>query len=104
MEILQWVQQQYEQQCDGDWEHSYGIKIESLDNPGWIIKIDLEDTKLEGYSIDFNLIERSENDWYDIKIENISKQPNGSYVWIIQYKNVTDNNLQKLQETVLLLH
>lgn len=70
MEILQWLQQWYKQQCDGDWEHSCGIKIESLDNPGWQIKINLEDTALEGYNIEYNLFEKSENDWYGFKIEN----------------------------------
>ena len=36
----------YSLQCDGDWEHTYGIKIETLDNPGWSVKIDLTDTAL----------------------------------------------------------
>jgi hypothetical protein len=30
----------YQDQCDGEWEHQYGITIESLDNPGWQVKID----------------------------------------------------------------
>ncbi len=33
--------------CDGDWEHSYGITIDTLDNPGWKVSIDLSDTLLE---------------------------------------------------------
>ena len=35
-------------QCDNDWEHSYGVEIGTLDNPGWTLKIDLRDTPLEG--------------------------------------------------------
>lgn len=31
-------------QANGDWEHSYGIKIETSDNPGWLVKIDIEET------------------------------------------------------------
>lgn len=69
MEILQWIQQWYKQQCDGDWEHSNGIKIESLDNPGWQIKIDLEGTVLEGDEIEYNLVEQDPIDWYGLKIE-----------------------------------
>ena len=42
------IQQWYAAQCDGDWEHGFGVKIESLDNPGWLIKIDLAGTNLEG--------------------------------------------------------
>jgi hypothetical protein len=38
----------YLAQCDGDWEHSNGISIETLDNPGWSVKIDLSDTRLDG--------------------------------------------------------
>lgn len=30
-------------QCDGDWEHGSGVKIETLDNPGWVLRINLED-------------------------------------------------------------
>lgn len=37
----------YLSQCDGDWEHSNGIKISTLDNPGWTVTVDLEDTELE---------------------------------------------------------
>lgn len=27
----------YASQCDDNWEHSYGIRIDTLDNPGWRI-------------------------------------------------------------------
>jgi hypothetical protein len=37
----------YSAQCDGDWEHTYGIKLETLDNPGWTLEIDLSDTELQ---------------------------------------------------------
>jgi hypothetical protein len=32
--------------CDGEWENSNGITIESTDNPGWWVKIDLKGTDL----------------------------------------------------------
>jgi hypothetical protein len=38
----------YKDQCDGTWEHRFGIKLETLDNPGWILKIDLVHTDLQG--------------------------------------------------------
>jgi len=41
--IMSW----YRSQCNGDWEHQYGIKIDTLDNPGWCIEIDLRNTKKE---------------------------------------------------------
>ena len=44
--VLTEFQEWYVSQCDGDWEHGYGISIGTLDNPGWCICIDLEDTDL----------------------------------------------------------
>lgn len=38
----------YVEQCDDDWEHSYGITIDTVDNPGWTLTIDLADTELAG--------------------------------------------------------
>ena len=42
------LQRWYESQCDGDWEHEFGVSIGTLDNPGWMVDIDLEGTSLEG--------------------------------------------------------
>jgi len=50
MNLLQRLQIWYAAQCDGDWEHQHGIRIESLDNPGWWVKIDLQGTTLAGKS------------------------------------------------------
>src|SRR5688572_681800 len=45
--ILSRLQRWYAAQCDGNWEHQYGVKIETLDNRGWLVKIDLTGTALE---------------------------------------------------------
>lgn len=45
---LTWLMQWYLAECNDDWEHSYGVKIDTLDNPGWTIKIDLKETSLWG--------------------------------------------------------
>ena len=47
-EILFRLQGWYASQCNGDWEHDLGIRIESLDNPGWRVQIDLRGTPLDG--------------------------------------------------------
>lgn len=65
-----WLQNWYKSQCNGDREHTYGIKITTLDNPGWKITIDLNETPYEILSIDSGLIERDENDWIHYKTEN----------------------------------
>ena len=68
--VLEAIQHWYAANCDGDWEHSYGVQIETLDNPGWNLTVDLKFTDLEGQQRDWSLLQRSENDWIGIKVEN----------------------------------
>lgn len=70
---LKRIQNWYKLNCNGDWEHNYGIKISNLDNPGWIIKIDLQETALEkiNYKNEYQN-PNNEFDWYLINsAENI---------------------------------
>src|SRR5260370_25075494 len=53
----------YLQRCNGDWEHSWGIKIQTLDNPGWRLKINLNETSAENRVLERTKINRGENDW-----------------------------------------
>ena len=68
--MLDWIANWYISQCDGRWEHFYGIKIDTLDNSGWGVEIDLSDTDL----IDkpFTNIEKdiSDSDWMFCRINN----------------------------------
>ncbi|WP_193213787.1 immunity 53 family protein [Luteolibacter marinus] len=41
----------YEAQVDGAWEHRHGLKLESLDNPGWLLTVDLMHTDLNGQTM-----------------------------------------------------
>ena len=36
---LIWLLSWYHSQCDGDWEHGNGVKIGTIDNPGWFFKV-----------------------------------------------------------------
>jgi len=47
MNALSELQKWYFAQCDGDWEHSYGVRIDTVDNPGWTLEIDLVGTNLD---------------------------------------------------------
>jgi len=67
--ILQWLQQWFQSECNGDWEHSYGVEIETLDNPGWSVKIDLQETSLQSLIVPFQKVEMSEHDWFTFKVE-----------------------------------
>lgn len=63
------LQNWYSSQHNGDWEHGYGIQITTLDNPGWHLRIDLNETQLQ--DVDFDAIQwnRSEQDWLYCQIE-----------------------------------
>ena len=43
LERLPWW---YTSMCNGDWEHTYGVFISNIDNPGWSLKVELKDTYL----------------------------------------------------------
>ena len=57
---LQAFQQWYLAQCDGNWEHSFGVSITTLDNPGWSLNIALTGTELESQT--FEPIQRLEHE------------------------------------------
>lgn len=48
MDVLDWLGRWYEAQCDGDWEHGFGPAINTIDNPGWSLKVDLTRTDCDG--------------------------------------------------------
>jgi hypothetical protein len=45
MDAITRLQMWYLGQCDGSWEHQFGVRIETLDNPGWSVTIDLDGTE-----------------------------------------------------------
>ncbi|WP_101787486.1 immunity 53 family protein [Nonomuraea indica] len=65
-DALGFLQSWYTSHCDGDWEHSYGVTIDTLDNPGWRLKIDLLSTPLAGALLDRLVVERTEDDWVHV--------------------------------------
>ena len=66
---LEWLQEWYSSQCDGDWEHAWGVKITTLDNPGWRVQIDLADTDLSGIQVPREEVNRSDDDWLTFVVE-----------------------------------
>ncbi|BBB91919.1 immunity 53 family protein [Methylomusa anaerophila] len=67
---LKWLETWYKNHCDGSWEHLYGIKIDTLDNPGWRIHINLFDTEVENKDFKPVKIERTESDWVHCTVKN----------------------------------
>jgi Immunity protein 53 len=72
---LSWLQQWFATQCDGAWEHGFGITIETLDNPGWSVKICVEGTALESARFDLVKSETSETDWILCRIVERQQGP-----------------------------
>ena len=70
MEILEWIQDWFKDNCDGDWERSGTIQITSTDNPGWEVEIDISKTSVANLTLDRILNENGKEDWYGITIEN----------------------------------
>ena len=60
----------YKDNCDGYWEHCYGIRIFALDNPGWCVTIDFEDTELEDKEFPMLRIDNSDDDWIICYVKN----------------------------------
>jgi hypothetical protein len=65
---LTWLQAWYAMQCDGDWEHEFGVRVETLDNPGWSLGIDLDGTAMAGLTYVGREIHRSEHDWFVARV------------------------------------
>jgi hypothetical protein len=57
------LQNWYASQCNGIWEHSFGVEISNIDNPGWKVKITGTSAKK---TININS-ERDEFDWIVVK-------------------------------------
>lgn len=69
MDILKWIEDWFSKNCDGDWKHSHGIKISTLDNPGWTLSINLDGTPLKRKKFEPIKIERSESNWVHCNVQ-----------------------------------
>lgn len=77
MENIQKLQLWYRKQCDGSWEHEYGVSIDTLDNPGWTVVVDLAGTDLESMQMEPVIEENDEDNWLNCKIEDARFIGNG---------------------------
>lgn len=50
--VLTTISKWYADQCDGDWEHNFGVELTTVDNPGWQLVADLHGTRLATATLD----------------------------------------------------
>ncbi len=68
--VVNKIQQWYKSNCDGDWEHTYGIDIMFVDSKSWKISIDLAQTVYEDLSLPTRIENRSTYDWFEYQVSN----------------------------------
>jgi hypothetical protein len=60
---LSTIEKWYARQCNGNWEHSFGVSISTIDNPGWSVTIELHDTHKQHATFERIRIDRTHDDW-----------------------------------------
>ncbi len=104
MNLIKWLDNWYASQCDGNWEHDYGVNIETLDNPGWSIKINLNYTNTPLDDRKWRLIELSENQWIGYKIKDgffdAASVPKNLEILIYIFKKLVENDNIKDEEVI----
>lgn len=97
MDILEWISEWYNFHCDNNWEHDYGYRIYTLDNPGIMIEIDLIETNQEGLEIKevSNVVDEVEN-WFTYRVENQKfigmGDPSKLSTLLTTFKGIVDEN------------
>ena len=76
IKMMEWLVDWYKSQCGKEagcfcnWGDFYGIKIETIDNPGWHVQIDLAETDAAQKPFEAIERDRSDNDWIFCKVQD----------------------------------
>lgn len=87
------LQEWYQAQCNGDWEHTYGVSIGTLDNPGWTLEIDIAGTVMEG--------QRFEPISHGVTADSLEENLDWFVCEVIGNKYVAAGGPRKLEDMVL---
>ena len=74
MDRLAALEAWYAAHCDGEWEHGYGVSIDTIDNPGWEVLIDIPRGELK-VPLDWKFgefegeAEEPRPDWVECRLE-----------------------------------
>lgn len=67
---FQWLQQFFQSNCDGDWEHDNGCTIETASDPGWKFTFNLRGTSYEHLNLEELEDHQAPINWLRCKVEN----------------------------------
>jgi hypothetical protein len=68
--MLEWLEAWYTNQCDGEWEHGWGIQMGTFETPGWYVTIELRKTKLEWKRTNWMQIGQNTPGWHAFRFTN----------------------------------
>lgn len=97
MEILDWIQDWFKNNCDGNWEKGEVIQITNLSNPGWEVEIDVSNTSLATITIPQVLNETSKDDWFGVQIENQKFTASGDIGKLTFLLNLFKDTVEKIE-------
>jgi hypothetical protein len=61
--ILARLERWFAARCNGDWEHTNGVKIQNLDSPGWLAIVEVLNTDLFGVKFDSVQEDQENGQW-----------------------------------------
>jgi hypothetical protein len=61
--MINWLQNWVFQNCDGKWGKINRIFLRNIDNPGWLLTLQLANSRYENKHVPKMKIDRTENDW-----------------------------------------
>ncbi len=68
--MTKWLEKWFTSNCNGNWEHDHVIKIETIDNPGWSVEINFNNTGVVRNDFSWEIYEISNTNWIGYKIED----------------------------------
>ena len=74
---LNMMENWFADQCNGVWEKKFSIKIDTIDNPGWSLRIDLDETSLKNEKFEEVRKDINENKWILCWVEKYQFQGGG---------------------------
>jgi len=77
---LTWLTDWFYSQCDGDWEHCFGIGINNLNGSEGFFKVGISETELEDKPFEAIEIKRSDSDWVQCSISTKIRQGRPMFV------------------------